>query len=142
MLRGLDIGPLHTDVIIERAWFKEVGIAGFPQRMFDSNQRHILFGPLYALVYSLVGENDLVYNLVFQSSRVLEGIFMAGLVYQLTRRPTLAIFAGLALIMTVIRVRELYQQVNWLIELSLAALLASSYLYVLSLRVTRWRRLL
>src|SRR5579859_7732073 len=114
--RGLDIGPLHTDIIIQRAWFHEVGVAGFPQRMFDSNQRHILYGPIYALMYSAFGENDLPYHLVYQISRVLEGVFMAGLVYQLSSRRSLAICAGLALMLTVIRVRELYQEVNWFIE--------------------------
>src|SRR5258708_1967583 len=53
LARGLNIGPLHTDVIIQRAWFHEVGVAGFPQRMFDSNLRHVLYGPLYALMYAL-----------------------------------------------------------------------------------------
>src|SRR5260221_5777828 len=102
LARGLNIGPLHTDVIIQRAWFHEVGVAGFPQRMFDSNQRHVLYGPIYALMYAAFAENDLAYNLVYQASRVLEGVFMTGLVYQLTRRRTLAICAGLALMVTVI----------------------------------------
>ncbi|HLY26381.1 MAG TPA: hypothetical protein VKQ72_08585 [Aggregatilineales bacterium] len=140
--RGLNIGPLHTDIIIQRAWFHEVGVAGFPQRMFDSNQRHILYGSVYALMYAAFGENNLPYHLVYQLSRLLEGVFMAGLVYQLSRRRSLAICAGLALMLSVIRVRELYQEVNWFIEPTLALLLASSYIYVLSLRVARWRRLL
>ncbi len=142
VLRGLDIGPLHTDIIIQRAWFKQVGVAGFPQRMFDSNERHVLYGWVYAGMYAIFGENDLPYHLVYQVSRLLEGVFMAGLVFQLSRRRSLAICAGLALMLTVIRVRELYQEVNWFIEPTLALLVASSYCYVLSLRVSRWRRLL
>ena len=106
LARGLNIGPLHTDVIIQRAWFREVGAAGFPQRMFDSNQRHVLYGPWYALMFTLFGENDLAFNLVYLGSRVLEGVFMAGLVYQLTQRRALAVSAGLALMVTLIRVRE------------------------------------
>jgi hypothetical protein len=49
LVRGLDIGPLHTDVIIHRAWFDEVGIRGFSQRYFDWNQRHLLVGPTNTL---------------------------------------------------------------------------------------------
>lgn len=140
LLRGLDIGPLQTDVIIHRAWFKEVGVGGFSQRIFADNQRHILYGPIYAVLYSLFGEHDLGYHVVFQLSRVFQGVFMAGVVYQLTRRRTLAVCAGLALALTVIRVRELYQENNWFIEPTLALLLASSYCYLISLRTNsrRW----
>ncbi len=137
LARGLNIGPLHTDVIIQRAWFKEVGVVGFPQRLFDSNQRHVLVGPVYAALYTLFGENDLPYNMIFQASRVFEGVFMAGLVYQLTRKRALSISAGLALMLTLIRVRELYQGINWYIEPTLALLLASSYCYVLAVRKRR-----
>ena len=59
LIRGLNIGPLQTDVIIIRAWFHDVGVSGFSQRYFEANQRHILAGPLIAFVYSLVGESDL-----------------------------------------------------------------------------------
>jgi hypothetical protein len=46
IVRGLDIGPLHTDVVIMRAWFHEVGIGGYVDRYLDVNQRHLLDGPL------------------------------------------------------------------------------------------------
>jgi hypothetical protein len=140
LVRGLDFGPLQTDVIIIRSWFSQVGVGGFSQRYFDVNQRHILAGPFYALVYSLFGEQDLPYNAIFQLSRVLEGVFMAGLVHQLTRRRALAVCTGLALMLTVIRVRELYQGINWFIEPTLVLLLASSYTYLRSLRAAsrRW----
>jgi hypothetical protein len=130
LVRGLNIGPLQTDVIIIRAWFKEVGAEGFTTRYFGVNQRHVLVGPLYSFAYLLFGENDLPYNIIFQGSRVLEGVFMAGLVYSITRRRALAVCAGLALALTVIRVRELYQGINWFIEPTLVLLLASSYAYV------------
>src|SRR5690242_17553944 len=90
LARGLDIGPLQTDVIIQRAWFKEVGVAGFSQRLFADNHRHILVGPLYSALYTVFGEHDLPYQIIFQLSRVFEGVFMTGVVYQLTRRPALA----------------------------------------------------
>ncbi len=140
LARGLDIGPLQTDVIIHRAWFKELGVAGFSQRLFASNQRHILYGAIYDVLYRLWGEHDLGYHIIFQLSRVFQGVFMAGVVYQLTRRRALAVCAGLALMLTVIRVRELYQENNWFIEPTLALLLASSYTYLISLRATsrRW----
>jgi hypothetical protein len=140
LVRGLDFGPLQTDVIIIRSWFNQVGVGGFSQRYFDVNQRHILAGPFYALVYSLFGEQDLPYNAIFQLSRVFEGVFMAGLVYQLTRRRALAVCAGLALMLTLIRVRELYQGINWFIEPTLVLLLASSYTYLRGLRAAsrRW----
>src|SRR5258708_4038979 len=115
LARGLNIGPLHTDVIIQRAWFHEVGVAGFPQRMFDSNQRHMLYGPLYALLYAAFGENDLAYNLVYQGSRILEGVFMAGLVFQLTRPRTLPECAGLALLVAGILARGRDHCLHWII---------------------------
>lgn len=139
LARGLDIGPLQTDVIIQRSWFKQFGVAGFSQRLFADNQRHILVGPIYAFLYPFFGEHDLPYQIIFQLSRVFEGVFMAGIVYQLTRRRALAICVGLALMLTVIRVRELYQGINWYIEPTLPLLLASSYTYLLSLR-TKSRR--
>src|SRR5258708_32850930 len=96
LARGLNIGPLHTDVIIQRAWFKEVGVAGFPQRLFDSNQRHVLVGPVYAALYTLFGENDLPYNVIFQASRGFEGVFMAGAGRPLRLRSRARQFAGVA----------------------------------------------
>src|SRR5512144_1811280 len=116
LARGLDFGPLQTDVIIIRSWFKQVGVDGFAQRYFEVNQRHILAGSFYALVYRLFGEQDLPYNVIFQLSRVLEGVFLAGIVYRLVGRRALAVCAGLALMLTMIRVRELYQGINWFIE--------------------------
>src|SRR5262249_49818478 len=139
MIRGLDIGPLQTDVIIIRAWFHQAGVGGFSQRYFDANQRHILAGPVIALGYALFGEQDLPYNLIFQLSRVFEGVFLAGSVYELTRRRGLAVCAGLALTTTVIRVAQLYQGINWFIEPTLALLLASSWVYLLSLKANRYR---
>jgi hypothetical protein len=137
VVRGLNIGPLQTDVIIIRAWFKEVGAEGFSARYFGVNQRHVLVGPLYSFAYLLFGENDLPYNIIFQGSRILEGVFMGGVVYGITRRRALAVCAGLALALTVIRVRELYQGINWFIEPTLALLLASSYAYVRGLTSRR-----
>src|SRR5260221_13541234 len=90
LARGLNIGPLHTDVIIQRAWFKEVGVAGFPQRVFDSNQRHVLAGPVYAALYTLFGENGLPYNVIFHSRRGVAGGFMAGAAFHLFREGALA----------------------------------------------------
>jgi hypothetical protein len=132
--RGLDIGPLQTDVIIIRAWFHDVGVSGFSQKYFEVNQRHILAGPLIAFAYSLFGESDLAYNAIFQLSRVFEGVFLAGIVYHISGRRVLAVSAGLALMTTVIRVGQLYQGINWFIEPTLAMLLASSYFHLLSLK--------
>jgi len=140
LLRGLNIGPLHTDVIIHRAWFDEVGIAGFSARYFERNQRHLLVGPLNALAYALFGEHDAPYHFIFQASRVLEGVFLAGIVFRLTRRRLLAVSAGLALMLTPIRLPELYQGINWYIEPTLPLLLASTYTYLLSLQRTGWQR--
>lgn len=134
LVRGLDIGPLQTDVIIFRAWFREVGLGGFSERYFAVNQRHFLVGTLYTLIYGLFGEWDLPYHVIFHASRIFEGVFLAGIVYQLTRRFLLSICAGLALMLTVIRVPELYQEINWFIEPTLGLLLASSYFYLRSLR--------
>jgi len=142
LLHGLDIGPLHTDVIIHRAWFDEVGIAGFSARYFERNQRHLLVGPLNTLAYAVFGEHDAPYHFIFQASRVLEGAFLAGIVFRLTRRRLLAVSAGLALMLTPIRLAELYQGINWYIELTLPLLLASTYTYLLSLQRTEPRRLL
>jgi hypothetical protein len=133
LARGLDIGPLQTDVIIFRAWFREVGVEGFSQRYFDVNQRHVLVGPIASFLYARFGEWDLPYHLIFQSSRIFEGVFLAGIVYGLTHRRRIALCAGLTLMLTAIRVPELYQGINWHVEPSLSLLLASSYLYVRTL---------
>ena len=140
--RGLDIGPLHTDVLIHRAWFSEVGPEGFTKRYLDWNQRHLLVGPVNAAAYVLFEEHDAPYNVIFQASRIFEGVFMAGIVYQLVQRRWLAICAGLAVMFTPIRLPELYQGINWYIEPTLTLLLASSYYYLLSLRLDRIRWLL
>jgi hypothetical protein len=139
LLRGLDYGPLQTDVLIIRAWFSEVGAAGFSQRYFDVNQRHLLVGPIYSFAYTFFGEHNLPYNMIFHLSRVAQGVFLAGIVYQLTQRRIMAVFAGLGLLLTMIRVHELYQGINWYIEPTLALLLASSYVYLLSFRFVRAR---
>ncbi len=139
LLRDLDFGHLQTDVIIMRAWMREVGVEGFTQRYLDVNQRHLLVGPLYTLAYQLFGENNLPYNVIFVGSRLLQGVFLGGIVFELTRRRLLAISAGLALMFTIIRLPELFQGINWYIEPTLTLLLASSYVYLLSLREGRFR---
>jgi hypothetical protein len=142
IVRGLDIGPLQTDVIIAYAWFHEVGVRGWTERYLDVNQRHLLVGPFFSFVYWLIKEHSIGYHVIFQASRILEGAFMAGIVFHLTRqRRLLAICAGLALMFTPIRLAELYQGVNWYIEPTLALLLASTYTYLLSIRQPSHRRL-
>jgi hypothetical protein len=134
LLRGLDIGPLHTDVIIHYAWFDEFGVSGFPDRYFDGNQRHPLVGPIIAFAYWLFGQHNIPYHLIFQLSRVLEGVFLAGIVVQITERRLLALCAGLVLMLIPIRLAELFQEIYWSIETTLAMLLASTYMYILYLK--------
>lgn len=136
VVRGLNFGALQTDIIIIRAWFDEVGVGGFTQRYFDVNQRHLLVGPLVSAAYTLFGKQDAPYNFILLASRIVQGIFLTGLVFQVTQRRWLAVCAGLALMFSVIRVPELYQQINWFIEPSLVLLLASSYAYALALRAS------
>ncbi len=139
LIRGLDFGPLQTDIIIQRAWFQEVGVAGFPAKMLEVNQRHILYGWVYAWLYSLFGEQNAPWTIILIFSRIFQGAFLAGIICQLTKRRTLAICAGFALTLTIIRVPELYQMVNWFIEPTLALLLASSYTYMRSVQSQRRR---
>ncbi|MBZ0291017.1 MAG: hypothetical protein K8L99_00470 [Anaerolineae bacterium] len=134
VLRGLDYGPLQTDVIIFRSWAKEVGIAGLSARFLESNQRHLLSGPMAAAAMTLFGEWDPAYNFILLLSRVLEGVFLAGIVYQFARQRLLAVCAGLAVIFSLTRMAELFQQVTWGIEPTLVLLLASAYCYLLFLR--------
>lgn len=141
MARDLNIGHLQTDVIILRAWMREVGEAGFTDRYFSVNQRHLLVGPVYTLAYQLFGENNLPYNIIFQASRLLQGVFLGGVVYQFARHWTLALCAGLALMFTPVRLPELYQGINWYIEPTLTMLVASSYFYLLALRARAGRGL-
>lgn len=129
ILCGLDIGPLDTDVIITRAWYREAGFAGFIARFFAINQRHPLASFVVAYAYRLLGESDFVYNLIFQAGRLAQGVFLAMLIMQLTGRWKIALVTGLALMFTPLRVRELYQGVNWFIEPTLTLLLASSVSY-------------
>ena len=134
LIRGLDIGPLHTDVLIHRAWFSEVGVGGFAERYLDWNQRHLLVGLINQAAYLVFHENDLPYHIIFQASRILEGAFLAAIVFQLVQWRKLAIVTGLSLMFTPIRLAELYQGINWYIEPTLALLLGSSYFYIVSLK--------
>jgi hypothetical protein len=136
LLRGMNFGPLQTDIIIIRAWFDEVGVGGFAKRYFDVNQRHLLVGPIVSAMYTVFGKQDAPYNFILLASRMLQGVFLAGVVFQLTRRWLFAVCAGLILAFSVIRVAELYQEINWFIEPTLCLLLASSYTYLLSFRAS------
>jgi hypothetical protein len=79
-------------------------------------------------------ENDLPYHVIFQLSCVLKGVFLAGIVRQSTGRYLVALCAGLALMLTPIRLPELYQGINWYIEPTLTLLLASPCTYLLYVR--------
>ncbi len=142
VIRGLNFGPLHTDIEVFLVWIDAYGIRGYIDHYLEFNQRHILAAPRNALVYWAFRDSMLPYHLIFQASRVLEGVFMAGIVHQLTRRRLLAVSAGLALSLTPIRLGALYQTISWGIEATLVMLLASTYFYLLSLQSeqpkTRW----
>ena len=134
ILRGLDFGPLHTDVLILRAWYHEFGLLDFIHQYFDVNQRHILGTYAYAGGLLLFGDDDFWFNFLIVGSRLLQGVFLTGIVWQLTRRYGLALVSGLFVMFSVVRVANLYQQVNWNVEGSLVILLASSYFYLVSLQ--------
>ncbi len=85
-VRGLNIGPLDTDVIIMRAWYKETGKIGFAERYFAVNQRHPLAGPVISMAYQMFGEWDLPYHLIFQLSRLGQGVLLTALIHSLTQR--------------------------------------------------------
>lgn len=139
LVRGLDYGPLHTDVIIIRAWFDESGVDGFTARYWETNRRHPLVGPLYTLAYRAFGKDDLPYNVIFHASRLLSGVMLAALLVQVGKvlplPPSLAVVAGLALALTPVRVVELFTSINWFIEPTLTILLASSWCYAHALTV-------
>ncbi|MCB9449900.1 MAG: hypothetical protein H6672_00580 [Anaerolineaceae bacterium] len=135
--QGLSFGPLHTDVEVSLVWIDAYGFQGFMDHYLDFNQRHLLAAPRNALGYTLFGHNMLPYHLILQGSRVLEGAFLAGVVFQLTRRKWLAVAAGLALTFTPIRVAESFQSIGWGIETTLVMLLASTYTYILSLKAEK-----
>jgi hypothetical protein len=61
-------------------------------------------------------------------------VCFAGIVRQLTGRYLVALCAGLALMLTPIRLPELYQGINWYIEPTLTLLLASPCTYLLYVR--------
>ena len=109
VIRGLNFGPLHTDIEVSLVWIDTYGIWGFIEQYIEFNQRHILAAPRNAFAYWAFGEHMLPYHLIFQTSRVFEGVFLASIVHQLTRRRMLAISAGLALSLTPIRLGALYQ---------------------------------
>ncbi|MCC7209636.1 MAG: hypothetical protein IT323_20165, partial [Anaerolineae bacterium] len=134
LLRGLDIGPLHPDVLIHRAWLAEVGAAGFTERYLAVNQRHLLVGPVNAAAYLVFLTDDLPYQVIFQLGRLLSGVFLAGIVARLGGGMALAVCSGLALSLTSLRVDHLYQGINWYIEPTLTMLLASAYLYIGSIQ--------
>jgi hypothetical protein len=134
LVQGLSFGPLHTDIEVSLVWIEAYGIDGFMSHYLEFNQRHLLAAPRNALVYAAFGHNMIPYHLILQGSRILEGAFLAGIVYQLVRRKWLAVVAGLALAFTPIRVAESFQSIGWGIETTLALLLLSTYVYILSLK--------
>ncbi|MBC8170667.1 MAG: hypothetical protein H7X77_03310, partial [Anaerolineae bacterium] len=137
MLRGLNIAPLHTDIFILRGWFDQFGTNGFADYYFEINQRHPLVGVIYTITYSIFGEQDFYYNLFFQAARLLNGALLGGVIMQLTQRKALALCVGLALMFTPVRLPEAYQQLCWLIEISLTLLLLSLYCFINSNRLRR-----
>jgi hypothetical protein len=143
VIRGLDFGPLHTDVEVLIVWAKAYGFWGFIERFHEFNQRHVLAGPATALVSVLFGHNMFPLNFLIALSRVLEGAFLAGIIAQAFDRKALAVAAGLALTVSPVRLAEFYQSIYWVIETTLVMLLASSYAYVLSLKAEqpylKWR---
>jgi hypothetical protein len=141
--RGLNFGPLHTDIEVQIVWAKAYGFRGFIEKYLEFNQRHLLAGPRNALGYKLFGHNMFPFNFLIALSRVLEGAFLAGIIFQVFDRKSLAIGAGLALMVSPVRLAEFYQSMYWGIETTLVMLLASSYFYVLSLKAewshAKWR---
>jgi hypothetical protein len=143
VLRGLNFGPLHTDIEVQIVWAKAYGFRGFVEKYQEFNQRHLLAGPRNAISYRLFGRHMFPLNFMIALSRVLEGAFLAGIITQVFHRKALAVAAGLALTVSPVRLAEFYQSMYWGIETTLVMLLASSYCYVLSLKAERpavkWR---
>jgi hypothetical protein len=143
LVRGLNFGPLHTDIEVQIVWAKAYSFWEFIKRYQEFNQRHLLAGPRNALTFKLFGHHMFPLNVMMALSRVLEGTFLAGIVAQVFNRKALAVAAGLALTVSPVRLGEFYQSMYWGIETTLVMLLASSYCYVRSLKADRpaskWR---
>jgi|GEM_PF-2881695 len=134
LIRGLNIAPLHTDVFVMRGWFEQFGREGFADYYFAINQRHPLVGSIYTFTYSVFGNQDIYYTLFYQIGRLLNGVLLGGVIMLLSQRRVFAVCVGLALMFTPIRLAESYQQLYWLIELTLTLLLLSLYCYIYSFK--------
>jgi hypothetical protein len=144
LLRGLDFGPLHTDLEVMTVWAETYNFSEFVEKYHELNQRHLLGGPRNALAIKLFGTNMLPYNTIFAISRVLEGALLAGILYQVLKKHRLfALCAGLALTLSPVRLPQFYQSIYWGIETTLVLTLAAIYAYIMSLQQTqprlRWR---
>lgn len=141
LLRGLDFGPLHTDLEVMTVWAESYSFSEFVEKYHEFNQRHLLGGPRNALAIKLFGRNMLPYNTIFALSRVFEGAFLAGILHQVFKNRVLAICAGVALIVSPVRLPQFYQSIYWGIETTLALTLAAIFAYVMSVQQdqARWR---